>query len=169
MSNSDSDNDSDSDFDDTNDYVTADMKKVYQLQFINDDKYKLTLVGLFKSVPSIDLHKFDHKINNFTYSCYISNNFTEYVESFENNPVLFDIITMDIIRSDGKMATLKLAVEIEKVSLENENKGNLMIWYECDDKKFPVKTNLTHPGNEKLPYYIIAELNNKKIIEFLEE
>lgn len=163
-----SNSDSDSDFEDTSEY-TADMKKVYQLQFVKDDTYKLIHVGLFKSVPSIDLHKFEHKINNFTYSCYISNNFTEYQDAFENNPVLFDIITMDIIRSDGKMATLKLAVEIEKVSLENENKGNLMIWYECDDKKFPIKSNLTHPGNEKLPYYIIAELNSEKIVKLLEE
>ena len=61
-----SNSDSDSDFDDTSDYVTADMKKVYQLQFVKDDIYKLIHVGLFKSVPSIDLHKFEHKINNFT-------------------------------------------------------------------------------------------------------
>ena len=161
--------DSDSDFEDTSDYITPDMKKVYQLQFVKDDTYKLIHVGLFKSVPSIELHKFEHKINNFTYSCYISNNFTEYQESYENNSVLFDIITMNIIRSDGKLSKLSLAVEIEKVSLENENKGNLMIWYECEDKKFPVKSSLTHPGNEKLPYYIIAELNNDKIVKLLEE
>jgi len=164
-----SDSDSDSDFDNTDNFISKDMKKIYQIQFVSEDKYKLTHVGVFTSVPSIELHKFEHKIDNFEYSCFISNNFVEFQDSFQDNPCLFDMITMDIIRTDGKISKLYLSVEIEKVSLENENKGNLMIWYEYNDKKIPLKSNLSHPGNEKLPYYIIAELKNDKVIELLKE
>jgi hypothetical protein len=187
--NSDSDLDSDSDFENSDVYVTSDMKKVYQLQFVNNDLYRLTHVGIFKSVPSIELHKFTHKIDDIEFSCFLSNNFTEFKNEYQNNPVLFDLITMDIIRVDGcelstdnskhknlsdtnsfgKMYKLSLSVEIEKVNLDNENKGNLMVWYECEDKRFPIKSNLTHPGNEKLPYYIIAELKNDKVIKLLKE
>jgi hypothetical protein len=167
--NSNSDLDSDSDFDNSDDYISSDMKKVYQLQFVKDDLYKLTHIGVFKSVPSIDLHQFEHKIDNITFSCFLSSNFTEFKDEYQNNPVLFDVITMDIINANGKMYKLSLSVEIEKVNLDNENKGNLMVWYECEDKRFPIKSNLTHPGNEKLPYYIIEELKNDKIIKLLKE
>ena len=53
------------------------------------------------------------------------------------------------------------------VKLEEENTGNLMVWFEKDDKRVPLKTNLTNPGIEKVQYYLIAELKNEKIARFL--
>ena len=47
--------------------------------------------------------------------------------------------------------------------VEEENKGNLMIWFEKSGKRVPLKTNLIHPGNEKVQYYLIAEIKNEKI------
>lgn len=42
-----------------------------------------------------------------------------------------------------------------------------MIWLEYLDKRTPLKTALSHPGNERLPYYIIGELKNPKIEELI--
>jgi hypothetical protein len=76
---------------------------------------------------------------------------------------------MNVIQKDGSEYKLILAVEINNVKLENDNKGNLMIWIEKSGKRCPLKSNLTHPGNEKVPYYIVAELKNEKIKEILNQ
>jgi hypothetical protein len=42
-----------------------------------------------------------------------------------------------------------------------------MIWFEKSGKRVPLKTNLVHPGNEKVQYYLIAEIKNEKIHDLL--
>jgi hypothetical protein len=161
--NSDSDLDWDSDFESTDKYVTTDTKHVYQVQYISEEKYKLNLVGLFKVVPSIEIYNFDHD----GYSCYITSNFFEFNDTHKSGTCLFDMITMDVIKNDGCTFKLKLCVEIENSDPNKENKGNLMIWFQSYTKEVPLKTNLSHPGNEKVPYYLIGELKNEKITELL--
>ena len=73
------------------------------------------------------------------------------------------MITMNVLKKDGKIFKLILSVEIENPVVDRENKGNLMIWLEYNGKRAPLKTGLSHPGNEKLPYYLINELKNDKI------
>jgi hypothetical protein len=156
---------SDDDFESTDDYITHDTKKIYQIQYISDDKYKLNLVGLLKVIPSIEIYKFNHD----GYSCYITSNFFELNDTHKNGTCLFDMITMDVIKDNGVTFKLRLCVEIENPDETTENKGNLMIWFQNDKKEVPLKTNLSHPGNEKVPYYLIAELKNEKIEELLRE
>ena len=163
--NQNSDIDSDSDFESTDKYAT-DSKHVYQAQYTgSENMYKLNLVGLFKVVPSVEIYKFEHD----GYSCYITSNFFEFNDSYKSGTCLFDMITMDVIKSDGVTFKLRLCVEIENPNPEKENKGNLMIWFQSDNKEVPLKTNLSHPGNDKVPYYLIAELKNEKIPELLKE
>ena len=157
--------DSDSDFETTDDYITSDKKKVYQAQYLSDDKYKLNLVGLFNTIPSIEIYKFDHD----GYLCYITSNFFEINDTHKTGTCLFDMITMDVIKNNGVTFKLRLCVEIENPDEKKENKGNLMIWFQSDTKEVPLKTNLSHPGTGKVPYYLIAELKNEKISELLLE
>jgi hypothetical protein len=159
-----SDLSSDSDFEDMSTFLT-DRFKVYQVQFVKDEYYKFTQVGFFKEIPSVELTKFDHE----DYYCNISSNFTTIDESNKEGVCLYDMITMNILKKDGKMFKLILAIEIENPKIDTENKGNLMIWFEYKNKRIPIKTGLSHPGNEKLPYYIINELKNDKINKLLEE
>ena len=159
------DSSSDSDFESTDDYLTTDTKKIYQIQYVSEDKYFVRLVGLFKITPSIEIYKFDHD----GYSCYITSNFFELNDAHKSGTCLFDMITMDVIKQDGVTFKLRLCVEIENPKPDDENKGNLMIWFQSDTKEVPLKTNLSHPGNDKVPYYLIAELKNDKIPKLLEE
>ena len=156
--------DSDDDFQNTDEYL-KNKKKIYQVQFIKDDLYHLKWVGLLEKIPSVQIHKFDKD----DYTCYISSNFTDFEESHKSGVCLFDLITLDLIKNSGLHYKLILSVELTDVKLEKENKGNLMIWFEKDDKRVPLKSNLTHPGNEKVQYYLIAEMKNEKIKNLLEK
>lgn len=153
---------SDDDFENTEEYL-KDKKKIYQVQFVKDDLYQFKWVGLFNNVPSIPVHNFDKE----DYSCYITSNFTDFEDSHKNGVCLFDLLTLDIILKNGLNYKLILSVEITGVKLEEENKGNLMIWFEKSGKRVPLKTNLTHPGNEKVQYYLIAEIKNEKINDLI--
>ncbi len=154
--------DSDNEFENTDNYI-GDKIKTYQVQFVKDDYYKFTLIGLFKEIPSIELTHFDYEDGY----CSINTNFTEVQQS--SGICLYDMITMTVIKKDGRIFKVILSVEIDNPKLDTDNKGNLMIWLEYKDKRAPIKTELTHPGNEKIPYYIINELKNDKINKLIEE
>jgi hypothetical protein len=166
---SDSSDISDDEFDNVENII--DYTKFYQIQLVKDDIYKFSCVGFFKKDNSIniELQKFEHD----DLYCTISSNIIkldEQVNSLQNlkdNIYLFDMITMDVLKKDGKTFKLVLSVEMKDPDFEKENKGNLMIWLNYESKQIPLKTALTHPGNERLPYYIIAELKNQKINEII--
>jgi hypothetical protein len=155
---------SDDDYESTDTYINT-KKKIYQVQFQKDDLYNLKWVGYSDTIPSVNLSNYNHD----DYSLYIESNFTHFDETQSTGTCLFDLITMNVIQKDGSEYKLILAVEINNVKLENDNKGNLMIWIEKSGKRCPLKSNLTHPGNEKVPYYIVAELKNEKIKEILNQ
>lgn len=166
-----SDKSSDTEFDDVSNMT--DYTKFYQLHHISEEKYKFSCVGFFKKDTNIniELSKFEHG----DFYCQISNNIIKFDKSdilnlnlnLKDNLYLFDMITMNVLKKDGTNFKIILSTEIKDPDVEKENKGNLMIWMNYKDKQIPLKTNLTHPGNERLPYYIIAELKNKKIEEIL--
>ena len=93
---------------------------------------------------------------------FVINKFTDF-DKLQKDICLFDLLTLDIVLKNGLNYKLILSVEITEVKLEEENKGNLMIWFEKSGKRVPLKTNLIHPGNEKVQYYLIAEIKNEKI------
>jgi len=155
---------SDSDFDDVDSVITSDHHKLYQVQFVSDDNYKFSLLGYFKEEFSIELTRFEHS----DLFCVIRSNMSIIDDEPKSGKHLYDIITMDVLKKDGKQYKLILSVEIDNPQLNKENnKGNLMIWIEYEGYRTPIKTNLTHPGNEKIPYYIINELKNDKINEII--
>jgi hypothetical protein len=160
---------SDSDFEDVENCIT-DKVATYQIQYVSDEMYKFSLVGYFKKdsdTINIELTTFDHE----SYYCSIFNTFNKIPEKvLADGTYLFDLITMNVLKKDGIAYKVILSVEIENPNLTIENKGNLMIWFETNHngfKRVPLKTGLTHPGNERLPYYIINELKNDKINELL--
>jgi hypothetical protein len=153
---------SSSDYEDVED-MTKDRKQVYQIQFVKDDYYKFVCVGFFKKEQNIlvELTKFEHE----DYYCVINSNFID--QDSSNGLCLFDLITMDVLKKDGKQFKIILSVEVENPNFNSINKGNLMIWLEFLNKRIPLKTGLSHPGVERLPYYIIAELKSPKIEEII--
>ncbi len=166
-----SDLSSDSDFEDVESCLT-DKVATYQIQYVSDEMYKFSLVGYFKkdSDPvNVELTTFDHE----DYYCSIYSNFNKIEQKvLEEGTYLYDIITMNVLKKDGVAYKVILSVEMENPNLHKENKGNLMIWFETNHngfKRVPLKTGLTHPGNERLPYYIINELKNDKINELLKQ
>lgn len=176
---SDKNNSSDfSDSDDINDNEEfdnveslVDHTKFYQVQFISDDIYKFTCVGFFKKDNNIniELTKFEHDDLYCVISSNIINlsNHDNNIQNTKDNMYLFDMITMDVLKKDGNNFKIVLSVEMKDPDFDKENKGNLMIWVHYKDKQIPLKTGLTHPGKERLPYYIIGELKNEKINEIL--
>ncbi len=166
-----SDLSSDSDFEDVETCLT-DKVATYQIQYVSDEMYKFSLVGYFKkdSDPiNVELTKFE----NDDYYCSIFSNFNKISEKvLIDGTYLYDLITMNVLKKDGITYKVILSVEMENPNLHKENKGNLMIWFETNHngfKRVPLKTGLTHPGNERLPYYIIDELKNNKINEILNQ
>lgn len=164
-----SDLSSDSDFEDVESCL-IDKVATYQIQFVSNDMYKFSLVGYFKkdSDPiNIELKKFE----NDDYYCSIFSNFNKINEKVLPEGIyLYDLITMNVLKKDGISYKVILSVEMMNPVLNKENKGNLMIWFETNHngfKRVPLKTALTHPGNERIPYYIINELKNDKINEIL--
>ena len=156
--------DSDDDYEDVNN-LAEDRVKVYQLQHVKEETYKFSLVGIFKREQSISIEI--TKFEQDEFYCVITSNFTRDVPT--HGFCLFDLITMDVLRKDGTRFKIFLSVEIEDPNIEGENKGNLMIWVEYLDRRFPLKTALTYPGHDRLVFYLIAELKNKTIDEFLAE
>lgn len=173
MSNTSSDlSDSDNEFNDVSEITNqfSDRVKFYQVHHVSEDLYKFSCVGFFKKDEkiSIELTKFDHE----DFYCVISNNIINLeqessIMTKNENLYLFDMITMDVLKKDGKNFKIVLSVEIKDPNFEKENNGNLMIWVHYKDKQIPLKTGLTHPGKDRLPYYIIGELKNQKINEIL--
>jgi hypothetical protein len=166
-----SDLSSDSDFEDVESCLT-DKVATYQIQYVSDEMYKFSLVGYFKkdSDPvNVELTTFDHE----DYYCSIYSNFNKIEQKvLAEGTYLYDIITMNVLKKDGVSYKIILSVEIENPNLDKENKGNLMIWFETNHngfKRVPLKTGLTHPGNERLPYYIIDEIRNEKIHKILSQ
>ena len=164
---------SEDDYDDVSKFATqfTDRVKFYQVHHVSEDSYKFSCVGFFKKEEkiSIELTKFEHE----DFYCVISNNIINFSEQSiipeKDNLYLFDMITMDVLKKDGKNFKIVLAVEMKDPNFEGENKGNLMIWVHYKDKQIPLKTGLTHPGNDRLPYYIIGELKNEKINQLLSD
>ena len=164
-----SDLSSDSDFEDVENCLT-DKVATYQIQFVSNEMYKFSLVGYFKKDSdsvNIELTNFEHE----EYYCSIVGNFNKIPEKvLSKGTYLYDLITMGVLKKDGVSYKIILSVEMENPNLNKENKGNLMIWFETNHngfKRVPLKTGLTHPGNDRLPYYIINELKNDKINELL--
>ncbi len=154
--------DSDNEFDNTHNFI-GDKIKTYQVQFVKDEYYKFGLIGLFKELPTIELTHFEYDGGY----CSVNTIFTHVKE--ESGLCLFDMITMTVVRKDGKIFKLILSVEIDNPKVDQDNKGNLMIWFEYNNKRAPLKTALTHPGNEKIPYYLVNELKNEKINKLIED
>lgn len=160
---------SDDEFDNVESLV--DHTKFYQVQFISDDTYKFTCVGFFKKDNNINI-----ELTKFEYDdlyCVISSNIINLsthennIQNTKDNMYLFDMITMDVLKKDGKNFKIVLSIEMKDPDFDKENKGNLMLWVHYEDRQIPLKTGLSHPGNERLPYYIVAELKNEKINEIL--
>jgi len=177
-----SDLSSDDDYETTDDYI-KDKQKIYQIQYVKDDLYNVKWVGYSDNLPTISLTNFDHEDN----SCYIESNFSHIDDTHLSGTCLFDLITMNVIQKVGQELSednsehknmslthsfcieykIILSVELTDLKYDKENKGNLMIWFEKSGKRVPLKTNLTHPGNEKVQYYIVAELKNEKLKDLI--
>ena len=159
----------DSDYEDVNDLV-GNKLKTYQVHFVKDEYYKFSLIGYFKKEEnfSVELTKFEHE----DYYCVISSNFSKIEDNLSSGIYLYDLITLNVLKKDGTEYKLILSVEMDSPKIDTENKGNLMIWFETNHngfKRVPLKTGLSHPGNEKLPYYIINEMKNEKITQLLSQ
>ena len=157
----------DSDYDDV-DNLIGDKIKTFQVQFVKDEYYKFSLVGYFKKEENftVELTRFEHE----DYFCVIVSNFLKVEDTLSSGIYLYDLITLNVLKKDGVEYKLILSVEMDSPKINEENKGNLMIWFETNHngfKRVPLKTELTHPGNEKLPYYIINEMKNEKITKLL--
>ena len=156
---------SDSDYDEVDNLTIENgYHRLYQVQFVSDEYYKFSLLGYFKEPFTIELTRFEHD-NTF---CVINTNLSiiDPDDLSKDGSYLYDLITMDVIKDD-KMFKIILCVEMENPKIDKENKGNLMIWVEYNNKRTPIKTNLSHPGNDKIPYYLITELLNEKILNLI--
>lgn len=113
-----------SDYEDTEDMI-KDRKQVYQIQYVKDDYYKFVCVGFFKKeqLVSVELTKFEHE----DYYCVITSNFVDQYSNFvdqvsSNGLCLFDLITMDVLKKDGKNFKIILSVEVENPNFNSEIK-----------------------------------------------
>lgn len=153
-----SDSDSDDNMNVTEELLTTNtnMKKIYQIQHVKDNLYRFKWVGIFDSIPTVEIDNFKTE----KYTCYITNNF---IADITNNAI-YDLIDFKIIKNNGSIITVYLSVGFKEINLDGENEGTLMILMkEGDSERVALKSNLKYPGNDKLICYVIREFGSEKI------
>ena len=144
------------------------LKKLYQVQYINN-KYKFVNMGLHEKEPIVEIYNFEFENTKH----YINSRFIFEEDIKDNN--LFDMIAIDSI-VNGEIYSLVLSAcpkdedvdcydNIKEGNIEFEGLLCIYIHEHKTNKKSMLKRNLTYPSNEKLIYYLIAELKNDKVKE----
>jgi hypothetical protein len=146
------------------------LKKLYQIQHVKDNTYKFVYMGSHEKHPTVEILKFDYPNSNYTH--FINSKFIFEDDIKDNN--LFDLMSVDSI-IEGHINSLIVGVsplnenhniyEIIKDGLEFEGFINIYLHKHQDNTMTILKKNLTYPGNDKLIYYLIAELKTEKIKE----
>jgi hypothetical protein len=159
--------DSDSDIDLEN-YVSnnLNMKKVYQLQYTIDNKFKFVFMGLFETLPSVPLG--DFKADDDAY-CYITSNFV-FEEELKTHKMIPQITL--IINKNNHFFKLSMGIEFENdINIEGENIGSTFIMFTDEQKGVAeiVKKKLIYPGSAKIIYFLVNELKNDKIKTYINE
>ena len=164
--------DSDSDFDsdgniNVDDYIeqnNPNLKKVYQIQHIADNRFKFEFMGLFEKTPSVSLgdFKFDENIH-----CYLTTNFVfeEDITKTEFHPMI-----SLMVQKENKFMNLCLGIEFNnKIKLAEENEGTVFIAFMDEEKNISeiIKKKLIYPGSNKLIYFLVGELKNDKIKTYI--
>jgi hypothetical protein len=157
--------DSDSDLD-LEDYVTnnQNLKKVYQLQHVSENKFKFKHMGMFENLPSVPLG--DFKMDDTTH-CYLTSNFV--FEEELSTHKMFPQITL-MINKNNNFFKLSMGVEFEQdIKIEEENSGSVFIMFSDEQKGVAeiIKKKLIYPGSNKIIYFLVNELRNDKIKAYI--
>jgi hypothetical protein len=144
------------------------FKRLYQIQHVKDNTYKFVYMGLYEKHPSVELFKFDYPNSKCIH--FVNSKFVFEDDLQDNN--LFDLMSLDSI-VNGKLYSLIVGVTPndenhnlrEKIENNLEFDGFINIYlHNHDDTSITMlKKDLTYPGNDKLIYYLIAELKTDKI------
>jgi hypothetical protein len=148
-------------------------KKTYQIQHIEDNKFKFKYMGMFERTPVVPLgdFKFDDNIH-----CYLNNNFV--TEEDIEKTVFLPMITL-MMQKESKFMNLCMGIEfdkeIKKEDLENmentEFTGTAFLAFLDDQRNIAeiLKKKLIFPGSTKLIYILVGELRNDKIKKLINE
>ena len=174
-----SDNDSDSDIflDDCILNDNPNLKKTYQIQHIEDNRFRFKYMGMFERTPVVPLgdFKFDENIHS-----YLNNNFVNQEDI--KKTVFLPMITM-MMQKESKFMNLCMGIEFDKEinnedieNIENnvenvEFTGTVFLAFLDDDRNIAeiLKKKLIFPGSTKLIYFIVGELKNDKIKKLISE
>jgi hypothetical protein len=148
----------------------ANLKKTYQIQHIEDNKFRFKYMGMFERTPIVPLgdFKFDDEKH-----CYLNNNFVTQ-EDIEKT-VFLPMITL-MMQKESKFMDLCMGIEFDKEinieELENgEFTGSVFIAFLDESRNIAeiLKKKLIFPGSTKLIYFLVGELRNEKIKKLFNE
>ena len=163
---------SDSDFSSDDENINVDSfvdasnnkHKVYQIQNVKDNTFKFVFMGLFDTVPNVSLG--DFKITDDIHAYLYSNFVTE--EDIRENTFL-SMITM-MIHKDGKLMNVCLGIDFDNpINLEQECIGSCFIAFIDENRNIGeiLKKKLPYPGSDKIIYFLVNELKNEKIRDYI--
>lgn len=168
--NNSSEYDSDSDKDiDLEEYIknsNGNFKKVYQIQHIEDDRFKFQYMGIFETMPTVPLgdFKFDE-----TKHCYLTSNFVN--EDDIQKTTFLPMITL-MVHKEGRIMNICMGIEFnEEIDITKENKGSVFIGFIDEENNIGeiLKKNLIYPGSTKLIYFLVGELKNDTIKKYMDK
>ena len=172
--NSDSDSDSDIFLDTNSDYKVNNEENgddYYQLQHKSDDIFTFKYFGSYKNEPVVSLGNFNSEGKSF----YLESNFIKKVingvsreTNVETN--LYPMLSV-YINDSGRLIKvvtgIELNVDVIDINKEYTGKSYIELVDESKGYREVIKKGLIFPGSTKIVYFLIKELSNEKILDYI--
>ena len=156
----------------TNDKVNGGTTgiKFYQLQHKADDKFIFKFTGYYDHEPVVNLGNFNSEGKSF----YLESNFVKdgVNETNETNKTnetnLYPMMSI-YIYDNGRLIKVVTGIElnIDSIEVDKEYAGTSYIELVDGDHREIIKKGLIFPGSTKIVYFLIRELSNEKIADYI--
>lgn len=170
--NSDSDPDDDIFLDDKSNDVNGEIngeinrEKFYQLQHKADEIFTFKFMGYYNDEPVITLGNFNSEGKSF----YLESNFIkdEIINKTINKTNLYPIMSV-YVYDNGKLIKVVTGIElnIDSIEVDKEYTGKAYIELVDGDYREIIKRGLIFPGSTKIVYFLIRELSNENIADYI--
>jgi len=133
----------------------------YQLQHKSDDIFTFKYMGSYENEPVVSLGNFNSEGKSF----YLESNF---VNTKTNG--LYPMMSI-YINDSGRLIKVTTGIELilDKIEVDKEYRGKSYIELIDDEKGYRevIKKGLIFPGSTKIVYFLIKELSNEKIVDYI--
>jgi len=141
------------------------LTKYYQLQHKSDDKFMFKFMGTYNDEPRISLGNFNAEEKSF----YLESNFVCDKKELTNQYPLMSVYVNDNGRLIRVQTGIEIKEKIETINVDTEYTGTAYIELIDNEKNYReiIKCNLIFPGSTKIVYFLLRELSNEKIVNYI--